>query len=129
MTQSSLTIAGRATPPGRGGIAVIRISGPAVREIAVAVLGECPQPRHAGLRDFLDAEAQAIDAGIALFFPAPDSYTGEDVLELQCHGGTVVTEILLERVLALGARMARPGVRSVASSRPRGRPASIRFFG
>ncbi len=109
MTQSSSTIAGRATPPGRGGIAVLRISGPAVRAIAVAVLGDCPQPRRAGLRDFLDAEGQAIDAGIALFFPAPDSYTGEDVLELQCHGGIVVTEILLERVLALGARMARPG--------------------
>ena len=109
MTQSSLTIAGRATPPGRGGIAVIRISGPAAREIAVAVLGDCPQPRYAGLRDFLDAESQAIDTGIALYFPAPDSYTGEDVLELQCHGGIVVTEILLERVLGLGARMARPG--------------------
>ncbi len=80
-----------------------------MRAIAVAVLGDCPQPRRAGLRDFLDAEGQAIDAGIALFFPAPDSYTGEDVLELQCHGGIVVTEILLERVLALGARMARPG--------------------
>jgi tRNA modification GTPase len=109
MAQTSLTIAGRATPPGRGGIAVIRISGPAVREIAVAILGDCPQPRHAGLRDFLDAEGQAIDTGIALYFPAPDSYTGEDVLELQCHGGVVVSEILLERVLALGARMARPG--------------------
>ena len=109
MTPSSLTIVGRATPPGRGGIAVIRISGPGVRDIAVAILGDCPQPRHAGLRGFLDAEAQAIDTGIALFFPAPDSYTGEDVLELQCHGGIVVTEILLERALALGARMARPG--------------------
>ncbi len=109
MTQASLTIAGRATPPGRGGIAVVRVSGPGVREIAVAVLGKCPQPRHAGLCNFLDAEGQAIDAGIALFFPAPDSYTGEDVLELQCHGGIVVTELLLERVLALGARMARPG--------------------
>ncbi|MDQ1303567.1 MAG: tRNA modification GTPase, partial [Pseudomonadota bacterium] len=68
-----------------------------------------PQPRHAELRDFLDAEGQAIDTGIALLFSAPDSYTGEDVLELQCHGGVVVTELLLERVLALGARMARPG--------------------
>ncbi|MCL4780126.1 MAG: tRNA uridine-5-carboxymethylaminomethyl(34) synthesis GTPase MnmE [Gammaproteobacteria bacterium] len=109
MSESSLTIAGRATPPGRGGIAVIRVSGPAVRTIAGAVLGRCPQPRHAELRGFLDAEGQAIDTGIALFFPAPDSYTGEDVLELQCHGGVVVTELLLERVLALGARMARPG--------------------
>ena len=109
MTPASLTIAGRATPPGRGGIAVVRVSGPGVREIAIAVLGKCPQPRHAGLCNFLDAEGQAIDAGIALFFPAPDSYTGEDVLELQCHGGIVVTEILLERVLSLGARMARPG--------------------
>ncbi|MBL8197604.1 MAG: tRNA uridine-5-carboxymethylaminomethyl(34) synthesis GTPase MnmE [Chromatiales bacterium] len=109
MTQAPLTIAGRATPPGRGGIAVIRASGPGVQQIAVAMLGRCPQPRHAELRDFLDAEGQAIDTGIALFFPGPDSYTGEDVLELQCHGGVVVTELLLERVLALGARMARPG--------------------
>lgn len=109
MTQTGLTIAGRATPAGRGGIAVIRISGPGVQQIAVAMLGRCPQPRHAELRDFLDAEGRPIDTGIALFFPAPDSYTGEDVLELQCHGGTVVTELLLERVLALGARMARPG--------------------
>ncbi|MBM4220463.1 MAG: tRNA uridine-5-carboxymethylaminomethyl(34) synthesis GTPase MnmE [Gammaproteobacteria bacterium] len=109
MTQAGLTIAGRATPAGRGGIAVIRVSGPGVRQIAAAMLGQCPQPRHAGLCDFLDAEGQAIDTGIALFFPAPDSYTGEDVLELQCHGGVVVTELLLERVLALGARMARPG--------------------
>lgn len=109
MTQSSLTIAGRATPPGRSGIAVIRISGPAVQEIAVAMLGDSLPPRYAGLRDFLDAEGQPIDTGIALYFPAPDSYTGEDVLELQCHGGIVVSEILLERVLTLGARMARPG--------------------
>lgn len=109
MTESSLTIAGRATPPGRGGIAVIRVSGPAAHSIAKAVLGRCPQPRHAELRGFLDADGQAIDTGIALFFPGPDSYTGEDVLELQCHGGVVVTELLLERVLALGARMARPG--------------------
>ncbi len=109
MTSPSLTIAGRATPPGRGGIAVIRVSGPAVPEIAAAILGACPQPRHAELRDFLDARVQVIDTGIALFFPAPDSYTGEDVLELQCHGGVVVTELLLDRVLALGARMARPG--------------------
>lgn len=109
MTQTGLTIAGRATPAGRGGIAVIRVSGPGVQQIAVAMLGRCPGPRHAELRDFLDAEGQPIDTGIALYFPAPDSYTGEDVLELQCHGGTVVTEILLERVLALGARIARPG--------------------
>jgi tRNA modification GTPase len=109
MTQAALTIAGRATPAGRGGIAVIRVSGPGVPQIAAAMLGKLPQPRHAELRDFLDAEGQAIDTGIALFFPGPDSYTGEDVLELQCHGGVVVTELLLERVLALGARMARPG--------------------
>jgi tRNA modification GTPase len=109
MTQAALTIAGRATPPGRGGIAVIRVSGPGVQQIAADMLGKLPQPRHAELRDFLDAEGQAIDTGIALLFSAPDSYTGEDVLELQCHGGVVVTELLLERVLALGARMARPG--------------------
>jgi tRNA modification GTPase len=109
MSPSNRTIAGRATPPGRGGIAVIRISGPGVRAIAGALLGECPPPRHAALRVFRDADGQAIDTGIALYFPAPDSYTGEDVLELQCHGGVIVTDLLLERVLALGARMARPG--------------------
>jgi tRNA modification GTPase len=103
------TIVARATPPGRGGIAVIRISGRAVREIAVAVVGELPPPRYATLTGFRDAAGEALDLGIALFFPAPRSFTGEDVLELHAHGGPVVTELLLERIVALGARLARPG--------------------
>jgi tRNA modification GTPase len=103
------TIVARATPPGRGGIAVIRISGPAVREIAVALVGELPPPRYATLTGFRDAAGEALDLGIALFFPAPRSFTGEDVLELHAHGGPVVTELLIERIVALGARLARPG--------------------
>jgi tRNA modification GTPase len=103
------TIAALATPPGRGGIGVIRVSGPGVPAIAQGVLGRLPAPRHAGLADFLDAEGRAIDQGLALYFPAPHSFTGEAVLELQGHGGTVVMDLLLRRVLELGARLARPG--------------------
>ena len=81
------TIAALATPPGRGGVGVVRISGPAVKAIADAVLGDCPIPRQAVLKRFLDADANSIDSGLALFFPGPNSFTGEDVLELQGHGG------------------------------------------
>ena len=103
------TIAAIATPPGRGGIGIVRVSGPAARAIAVAVLGREPAPRRAEYRVFRDGDGGAIDRGIALFFPAPNSYTGEDVLELQGHGGPVVLDMLMERLLALGARAARPG--------------------
>lgn len=103
------TIAAIATPPGRGGIGIVRVSGPAARAIALAVLGREPAPRIAEYRVFRDADGSAIDRGIALFFPAPNSYTGEDVLELQGHGGPVVLDMLMERLLALGARAARPG--------------------
>lgn len=103
------TIAAIATPPGRGGVAIVRISGPAVSRIAPAVVGTLPQPRHAQLVRFLDADAQPIDEGIALYFKAPASFTGEDVLELQGHGGPVVMDLLLQRVIALGARLAEPG--------------------
>lgn len=103
------TIAAIATAPGRAGIAVLRVSGPEVAAIGAAVLGELPAPRHAALRAFLDARGEAIDRGLALYFAAPASYTGEDVLELHGHGGPVVTDLLLARVLALGARIARPG--------------------
>jgi len=109
MIQSGDTIAARATPPGRGGIAVVRVSGPATARIARDLLGDCPPPRQAALRAFRDGQGAPIDTGIAIFFPAPGSYTGEDVLELHAHGGTLVVELLLERVLALGARLARPG--------------------
>jgi tRNA modification GTPase len=103
------TIAAPATPAGRGGIAVVRVSGPRAREIAQHLLGRTPPPREATLGAFRDADGGLIDRGIALFFPAPHSYTGEDVLELQGHGGPVVVHELLQRCLANGARMARPG--------------------
>ena len=103
------TIAAIATPPGRGGIGVIRASGPAVPAIAAALLDGLPAPRQAILRRFRAGDGEIIDQGIALYFPAPHSFTGEDVLELQGHGGPVVMDLLLARVLELGARSARPG--------------------
>jgi tRNA modification GTPase len=103
------TIVAAASPPGRGGVGVVRISGPLVPEIARALLGELPAPRRAALEPFRAANGEPIDAGIALYFPEPRSYTGEHVLELQGHGGPVVMEALVERVTQLGARRARPG--------------------
>jgi tRNA modification GTPase len=103
------TIVAAATPPGRGAIGVVRISGPLVPEVARALLGALPAPRTAVLRGFRDAAGAAIDTGLALYFPAPHSYTGEPLLELQGHGGPVVLELLSARVLALGCRRARAG--------------------
>ncbi|MCX7850978.1 GTPase, partial [Thermus sp.] len=103
------TIAAIATPPGMGGIGIVRLSGPAVRDIAQAILGRLPKPRHAALSAFRAADGSLIDQGLALYFPAPHSYTGEDVLELHGHGGPVVMDLLLHRCLELGARLARPG--------------------
>lgn len=103
------TIGAVATPAGYGGIGVVRVSGPAVRQVAQALIGKLPAPRFARYCAFRDAAQQPIDRGIALYFPAPHSFTGEDVLELHGHGGPVVMDMLLKRVLALGARMARPG--------------------
>ncbi|MGH8602477.1 MAG: tRNA uridine-5-carboxymethylaminomethyl(34) synthesis GTPase MnmE [Gammaproteobacteria bacterium] len=103
------TIAAQATPPGRGGIGVIRISGPAIQAIAAALFGEVPTPRVAELKAFPDPSGEPIDHGIALFFPGPSSFTGEDVLELHGHGGPVVLDRLLRRTLELGARLAKPG--------------------
>jgi len=103
------TIAALATPPGRGGVGVVRVSGSQVKKIAKAVLGDCPAPRQAVLRKFLDTDKNSIDSGLALFFPEPNSFTGEDVLELQGHGGRVVMDMLLARLFELGARPARPG--------------------
>jgi tRNA modification GTPase len=88
---------------------VVRVSGRGVREIAAAILGAVPQPRHAGLARFRAADGATLDQGLALFFPGPHSYTGEDVLELQGHGGPVVMHELLRRCMALGARVAQPG--------------------
>jgi tRNA modification GTPase len=103
------TIAALATPPGRGGIGVIRVSGPLASSIAREILGELPRPRRAVLRPFRDADGQTIDQGLALYFPAPSSFTGEDVLELHGHGGPVVMDMLLARTLQLGARIAEAG--------------------
>ncbi len=103
------TIAAIATAPGRGGIGVVRLSGPAVPAICQALLGRLPPPRHAGHTLFRDARGQPIDDGLAIYFPAPRSFTGEDVLELQGHGGPVVLRLLLQRCLELGARVAEPG--------------------
>jgi len=103
------TIAAQATPSGRGGVGIIRVSGPAVQRIATAILGHCPKPRYAEFLPFQDLQQQVIDEGIALYFPSPHSFTGEDVLELQGHGGPVVMDLLLHTVIAAGARLARPG--------------------
>lgn len=103
------TIVAAATPPGRGGVGIVRVSGPRVPEIAATLLGDVPVARRATFARFLDEQQQPIDAGLALFFPAPHSYTGEHVLELHGHGGPVVVEAVITRVLQLGARRALPG--------------------
>jgi len=103
------TLAAAATPPGRGGIGAVRVSGPLAASIAREILGELPMARHATFAAFRDAGGDAIDEGIALYFPAPHSYTGEDVLELQGHGSPMVMAQLVRRCVALGARLAEPG--------------------
>jgi len=115
------TIAAIATPPGNGGVGIIRISGTLVPEIAKQLIrkpgsrqscdipAKALIPRLALYSSFTDADGSVIDSGIALYFPSPASYTGEDILELQGHGGSVVLDMLLRRVLALGARLANPG--------------------
>ncbi|MDP1940524.1 MAG: tRNA uridine-5-carboxymethylaminomethyl(34) synthesis GTPase MnmE, partial [Gallionella sp.] len=109
MQPNADTIAAIATAQGRGGVGVVRISGKGIAAIALSVLGKLPAPRHATLSDFLDGNDQVIDQGIALYFTAPHSYTGEDVLELQGHGGSAVLHLLLQRCLSLGVRLAEPG--------------------
>ncbi|MET0047179.1 MAG: tRNA uridine-5-carboxymethylaminomethyl(34) synthesis GTPase MnmE [Sedimenticola sp.] len=103
------TIAAIATPPGMGGVGIIRISGRRVAEIAEQIIGRLPSPRVAHFARFRDENGEALDEGIALYFPAPNSFTGEDVLELQGHGGPVVMDLLLQRTLACGARIAHAG--------------------
>ena len=102
-------VAAIATAAGRAGIGVVRVSGSGLAEFAKNLLGKIPSPRFATLAKFKDANGELIDQGIALFFPAPASYTGEDVLELHGHGGDAVLRSLLQRCLELGARMAQPG--------------------
>jgi tRNA modification GTPase len=103
------TIAALATAAGRAGVGIVRVSGPAVATIAQAVLGTLPLERRASLKTFRDARGEAIDQGVALYYAAPRSYTGEDVLELQGHGGPVVMQALLAACLDAGARLAEPG--------------------
>jgi tRNA modification GTPase len=103
------TIAAIATPPGIGGVGIVRISGPAAPDIARALLGHLPAARYASFGRFRSADGSTLDQGLALYFPAPHSFTGEHVLELHGHGGPVVLDLLLQAVLACGARVARPG--------------------
>lgn len=103
------TIAAIATPPGRGGIGIVRVSGPGVPGVARAVIGDLPPPRIVTVRVFRNRLGERLDEGVALYFPAPGSYTGEPVLELQGHGGPVVLGMLLSACLDAGARLAEPG--------------------
>ena len=106
---SADTIAAIATALGRGGVGVIRISGSNLLPFAFALTGKTPKPRYATLADFKAADGATVDSGLLLYFPDPHSFTGEDVLELQGHGGPVVMQMLLARCLDLGARLAEPG--------------------
>lgn len=103
------TIAAVSTPPGRGGIGIVRVSGADTAAITEALIGYLPAPRSAHYCGFRDATGAVIDRGVTLYFPAPASFTGEDVVELQGHGGPVVMDMLLAATLARGARLARPG--------------------
>jgi tRNA modification GTPase len=103
------TIAAIATPPGRGGVGIVRVSGNNLAAVARALCGKEPAPRRASNADFRAADGSVIDSGLVLYFKAPASYTGEDVLELHGHGGTVVQRLVLERCLELGARLAQAG--------------------
>ena len=110
MQQNNLyTIAAIATASGAGGIGVVRVSGHLSQSIATQILGQCPAPRYAAYLPFYDANQQLIDRGIAIYYQNPHSYTGEDVLELQAHGGTALMQILLARCIELGAQQAEPG--------------------
>ena len=106
---SADVIAAIATAQGRGGVGVVRISGRGLDAVMHGILGKLPAARHATYCDFIDAQGDTLDQGIALFFPAPHSFTGEDVLELQGHGGPAVLQLLLQRCLDLGAQLAQPG--------------------
>lgn len=103
------TVCAIATPAGRSGVGILRVSGPASKNIALQILGFEPTPRFAHYGDFSGKDGDVIDQGLALYFPNPQSFTGEDVLELQGHGGVHVLNALRDRVLQLGARLARPG--------------------
>lgn len=103
------TIVAQATPPGRGGVGIIRIAGPQVSHIAKILLGKLPEPRIATFTSFRDENNSILDQGVALYFAAPNSFTGDDVLELHGHGGPVILDCLIKHILQLGARLAQPG--------------------
>ncbi len=103
------TIAAQATPPGRGGVGIIRVSGRKAAAVAEQLLGVLPKPRYAHYGPFYDADQTQLDQGVALYFPGPNSFTGEDVLELQGHGGPIIMDFILRRVLQCGVRLAKPG--------------------
>lgn len=103
------TIVASATPPGSGGVGIVRLSGPSTEAIARRMLGSLPEPRTATYRVFRDRAGHHLDTGLALFFPAPASFTGESVLELHGHGGPVVMAELVSAAIDLGARRAAPG--------------------
>ena len=103
------TIAAVATPPGRGGVGVIRVSGPGVERLFEPLLGKKPSPRNALFTPFWNADGERLDQGIALYFPGPKSFTGESVLELHAHGNPVLLDLILARLFELGCRPARPG--------------------
>ncbi|WP_439134678.1 tRNA uridine-5-carboxymethylaminomethyl(34) synthesis GTPase MnmE [Pseudomaricurvus sp.] len=103
------TIAAIATPPGKGGVGIVRVSGAKAKSLAETITGRTLSPRTAHYGAFLDDTSDAIDEGLAIFFPGPNSFTGEDVLELQGHGGPIILDCLLRRVTELGARIAKPG--------------------
>ncbi|MCR3755689.1 MAG: 5-carboxymethylaminomethyluridine-tRNA synthase GTPase subunit [Sodalis sp. Psp] len=110
MSQTADTIVAPATPLGRGGVGVLRVSGPLVATVGCELLGKLPRPRQAEYLPFRDSDGATLDQGIALFFPGPHSFTGEDVLELQGHGGPVILDLLLKRIVSLpGIRIAHPG--------------------
>src|SRR5210317_2219528 len=103
------TIVAQATASGRGGVGIVRLSGPDCLRMASAFIGFEPKPRYAHYTPFISAAGEQLDEGIALYFPGPNSFTGEDIFELQCHGGPVVIDLIIKEALNLGARLARPG--------------------
>lgn len=109
MTAATDTIVAAVTPPGTGGVAIVRLSGADAGRIGREMAGELPPPRLASLRSLLDADGEPVDRGLVLYFPAPGSFTGEPSVELHCHGGPTVVAILLESAIARGARQAEPG--------------------
>lgn len=106
---ASETIVAPCTAIGRGSVAIVRISGNNVKPIATKIIGKIPEPRYAMHCSFLDEQSKPLDVGVALFFPAPNSFTGEDVLELHTHGSPIVVDRLIQQIVFLGARVARPG--------------------